>query len=830
MTNQSAQQPGSHRTPAPFLALLALVIALALAACGGPTPKGALLVNVAGLSDGANIAITGPAGYSTTVTSTTTLADLAPGSYTVTASPAANYFVTGERDIDVEVLSGAQASASFTYVRAFELTANAVNAMLSLGETTELTATVANLHADNGSLTVQLEAPAGWDLSVTGPWPDTTDGTISVFVTDDSAALGANEFVFSATGEVAGQTVQLAVPVSVQLLTMVTTASDDAVNPPHGSLRSLVQNPRVEGQTITFDPALAGGSQLIVELDGQLEIRQALNIAGFHEPGARVLLQPAAGSASRLVDIRPATPGEEPFAVELSRLELVAGSAPAGEEGGAIKSNAELSVLDSVFRSNHANHGGAVHVAGGSFLGEDLEFSSNEAAQRGGALYAENRTQVQLLGSGFTNNVASNGGAVMVGSGSPTAALRSELLVDDSTFLDNEVTAGGGALTSYANATVRNSTFRNNVAVGSGGAIRNQYRMVIDENTHVVDNTAAEYGGILSDGILLLRDSVVEGNSATAGDGGGIYNGWGGGDFRVDAEVKSLRVENSRILNNTASGNGGGIYNVQLLEVVNSTIEGNTAAGSAGGGGLFSISLNDSVEENLRGTVRVSGSTFSSNTASLGRGGAIAVEVEEPDPDPAVEDAHAPEFTMVNSTIANNTADADGGGIALSSRSAGLAAVGVNGTIGFSTIAGNRSEIGQGGGVYTRYGDLTVRGNIIASNSVGGAAPNEYEVDLYPHSGWAVSLGYNWISADPQSGIHEVPSDTLGLPVTLGALADNGGPTETMWPADSALADVPAAECVATPGEPLTTDQRGAARPGPSGTCYRGAVEASTTP
>ena len=94
-------------------------------------------------------------------------------------------------------------------------------------------------------------------------------------------------------------------------------------------------------------------------------------------------------------------------------------------------------------------------------------------------------------------------------------------------------------------------------------------------------------GGIINGGTLELLNTTVSGNNAAGDDGGGIYSGRGG----------TLRLTNSTVSGNTVSGNfdedfmpiggnGGGIYNIGTVELLNSTVSGNTAEN--GGGGISS--------------------------------------------------------------------------------------------------------------------------------------------------------------------------------------------------------------------------------------------------
>lgn len=818
MNYASTQRRGRGRSLRLTLTLLLLAASLLLVACS-PTPpqaRGSLRITVAGTADPAHIAVSGPEGYSTTVTATTTLENLAAGDYSLQAAPAGNHFVTGELDKEVVVEANGTADATFTYARAFEFVAASDTSSASLGGALQLTGTLSNLHTDLTEVEVRLSQPSAWDLSAPGPWLMATAGSVSSSATDSGAAIGSNTFVFEVSGEIAGQALKQNVPVSVELLPMVTSTADNASSPAVGTLRYLVEESRIEGHTITFDPALASGGPVTVELEDQLTIGRSLSIDGYAAPATRVGITRAAGmGAFRLLQVGQAGAAEAGPEVELSRLELYGGEAPTNQHGGAILSYGELRVADSLVHGNQAHHGGAVHAASGSLTAIDVSFESNTAASWGGALFASNGTTIELRGSAFEGNQAQNGGALLVGNGTPARQDRATLLIADSDFTANSATAGG-ALTSYAEAEIHGSAFHGNQASGGGGAIRNHYRMVIGQESNITNNRASTYGGILNDGIMEIRDSEVRHNWAMAGDGGGIYNGYIGADARLDGtDTKSLLIVRSLLEANEAQGDGGGVYNVQLLEIVDSSFVQNEAEGLLGGGGVYSTSVTGSDPQNQRGTVVVSGSTFTGNLASSGAGGAIAVGV------PAA--APGPRFTMLNSTVQGNFADGDGGGISLA-RLGGAGDQAVTAFVSFSTIASNRSIAGYGAGVHTRYGDLHLRGNVIANNVTQRPTANQFEHDLYAYAGSATSHGYNWVSTDASQGLNPVATDVTDTAITLGVLQFNSGPTKTKLP-PAELGDVLPGHCLDGSGAQLTVDQRGQPRPGPNGTCYRGAVE-----
>ena len=112
----------------PCLTTLVLALVASLAACGGsggsepvqpPAPtSGSLLLTIGGLPGDvpASVTVTGPGGFSRTVTTSATLTDLTPGTYTVTPSRATDRGVGYEAAAsNATVTAGATASASAAY-------------------------------------------------------------------------------------------------------------------------------------------------------------------------------------------------------------------------------------------------------------------------------------------------------------------------------------------------------------------------------------------------------------------------------------------------------------------------------------------------------------------------------------------------------------------------------------------------------------------------------------------------------------------------------------------------------------------------------------------
>jgi hypothetical protein len=170
---------------------------------------------------------------------------------------------------------------------------------------------------------------------------------------------------------------------------------------------------------------------------------------------------------------------------------------------------------------------------------------------------------VSISGFTITNGSVpgSNGGGVFHEGGN-SATLR----LSDCAVSGNSADFGGGIFNSNGTLTVNNYTISGNGAGLSGGGI---------------DNSASD--GAAS---LIITNSTISDNSATANDGGGILSGAAG----TTLSVASLTVSNSTLSGNSATGNGGAIANTAdappnnaRTSITNSTISDNSATGNGGG-------------------------------------------------------------------------------------------------------------------------------------------------------------------------------------------------------------------------------------------------------
>jgi predicted outer membrane repeat protein len=264
--------------------------------------------------------------------------------------------------------------------------------------------------------------------------------------------------------------------------------------------------------------------------------------------------------------------------------------------GGGIRNAGRLEIRDSAFRNNNGANGGA--IGNGIFAGDNTAISltldnvqfTNNSGSLGGAI--NNLATATIRRSTFSNNVSSDWGGAVLNQGSAT------MRVERSTFTENSSFIGGG-IANNGQMTVRNSTFRNNQAT-SGGGIGTAFSgaNTIVEDSTFSGNTATRGGGIYNFGTLTVNDSNFTSNTAST-HGGGIYTD------------RIAIVSYSSFKSNTAAENGGGIYNAAQffstseLTLEFSTLENNQAAN---GGGVFN---------GAGGTARVKESQIRRNTATI---------------------------------------------------------------------------------------------------------------------------------------------------------------------------------------------------------------------
>ena len=331
--------------------------------------------------------------------------------------------------------------------------------------------------------------------------------------------------------------------------------------------------------------------------------------------------------------------------------------------------------------------------------------------------------------------------------------------------------SGGAVRITNGDLIVEDSVISGSAATNRwGGGIYAQSNADISLLRSTVSGNRAEWGGgILGYGGIEIVDSTISNNVAEI-SGGGLY-----GD-------DTIVISNSTISGNSAT-NGGGIYNRAAATITSSTISDNSATY---GGGIYSRATatitNSTVSGNFsvfggggiynNGTATITNSTVSGNSADQYSGGGVY---------------NLGTATITNSTLSGNSADY-GGGI--------YNDVTATITITNSTLSGNSADY-AGGGIYG-LGTTTITNSIVANSPLG--------TDI---AGVGFNGSHNLIGDG--SNLSSFTDSISGDPM-LGPLADNGGATQT----HALLTDSPAIDggnnalAVDTSTDPLVSDQRGA--------------------
>lgn len=368
-------------------------------------------------------------------------------------------------------------------------------------------------------------------------------------------------------------------------------------------------------------------------------------------------------------------------------------------------------------------------------------------------------------------------------------------------------------------------TLRNGFVSGDGAGIHNENAIELDDCVVSGNTGATRGGGIYNNGVVILNRSTLTGN--TAASGGGIFDdlvsavyatdstfsgnhalgGSGGGIAAPSGTV--LEFTHCTFTGNTATGPGGAIGSAGMLSLDLSTVQGNTANDSGGG-----------VDIELSGAASVSRSTISGNVSHFVGGGICFF---------------ATTLTMINSTIALNEADADGGGI----YSDPLPSADVNINIYSSTIVFNDADHdrdgGAGGGIF-HFGSsgngFNLYNTVVAGNTMGNQPlydDCDTAGDPVNNPGFVKTHARNLFGTTdgctilPISGSYAL-LNSLAL---LGPLQHNGGPTETVaLLAGSNAIDgtILGVGCRDSQSQPIAVDQRGFVR-GADSACDVGAYE-----
>ncbi|WP_027660080.1 autotransporter outer membrane beta-barrel domain-containing protein [Salinispora fenicalii] len=232
----------------------------------------------------------------------------------------------------------------------------------------------------------------------------------------------------------------------------------------------------------------------------------------------------------------------------------------AGSNGGGVYSTGQVTINKSNIESNVApDGGGGIASVDGLVQITHSSLSRNSASQSGGGAVLSARGTVRIAHSSLSENQAIQGaGLYIIASGSGA--------VVGTRFVRNVATEVGGGIFVLGQLTMQESALVDNTAglAGAGLFIVLGSAVSVDDSS-IKNNISiqANGGGILNSGETVIRNTKITGNQANLG--GGIYNESSG----------VLTLFATKIINNIATSDGGGIFNV-----AGGTVELNAATGT----------------------------------------------------------------------------------------------------------------------------------------------------------------------------------------------------------------------------------------------------------
>jgi predicted outer membrane repeat protein len=270
--------------------------------------------------------------------------------------------------------------------------------------------------------------------------------------------------------------------------------------------------------------------------------------------------------------------------------------------GGLYSTNASmLSLRRTRFARNSGRHGGGIHVFASAGQVDSCVFAANSAIIRGGGLYWESGTSVELAHCDFAGNVVTTGSQGFAGGGAGAYILdlgTIEITACDFSENAGRELAGLGAglfLRNSTSATVSGASFTHNSSARSGGGLWGSGVPVTMTDCVFTDNraNAGGGGGLSSSHPLAITSCTFTGNRATTTGGG------------VAANV--VEIHDSEFTDNSATSMGGAIIAGASPAIAGCTFTHN----SASSGGALSL---------WTGSFSLSGCTFAENSALFGAG------------------------------------------------------------------------------------------------------------------------------------------------------------------------------------------------------------------
>lgn len=298
--------------------------------------------------------------------------------------------------------------------------------------------------------------------------------------------------------------------------------------------------------------------------------------------------------------------------------------------------------------------------------------------------------------------------------------------------IGDEIRIANGIYTSSTGASV--VSFSGKPLMLQGGFDGRNWNTPIATTATIIDGQAARRGIEISGSDAIIAGLIIRNGKGSDGGGIAVTNNWGNTVYLFDTTIinnvatgsggglfvtGSTYLNRTKINNNRAGADGGGFYGYEL-EVIDSEINSNTGMGS-GGAAANSVTLTNTKMQNntatkggggalsIYGNATISGAQISDNIAGANGGGLIQFATDG-------------KITIMNSSIERNRAFDYPDDIAQTVAGGGLS---INGSLRLDNtrIKGNVAQ-GDGGGVYqwNLNGRVDINDSVIEQNTASTGA------------------------------------------------------------------------------------------------------------
>ncbi|MCD8209106.1 MAG: right-handed parallel beta-helix repeat-containing protein, partial [Bacteroidales bacterium] len=261
----------------------------------------------------------------------------------------------------------------------------------------------------------------------------------------------------------------------------------------------------------------------------------------------------------------------------------------AGTYGGGINAKGSLYIYSSDDEANSpslevnyntaATYGGGIYSTSNVYIYGGI-ISYNTASDLGGGVYGTSK--IYIYGGKISGNTAKNYGGGVYGTSASTIEMTG------GEISENKVTGSqsqGGGMAVYGTGTMSGGKITGNTASYYGGAVYiEKGTFTLSGEAELSENSATRAGAVSVSGKnakFYMNGGTIANNSATTGNGGGVYAGNSGTYFTMTGGT---------ISGNTAADCAGGLFcnSNSTVKLLGGTIEGNFAANS--GAGVYYVS------------------------------------------------------------------------------------------------------------------------------------------------------------------------------------------------------------------------------------------------